>query len=408
MRSLMADELGRHSSKRRKQAPDDDAVAESGTHGSNGAGQQPGRHRHRTGHASSRQPDAESTAAAAAADRNDETTTANTAEREQAAAWADADSSDDDDDDDDEVDGETESGTVLLPLLGREHPLSAPIGSNNKSGGRQWQQRGSSHRQMFKQGRFSDNEDAALDAQLQRIAVARGFEHQQALRALLGGRGNRPSADDAERLKGIWEELGEALPGRSLVAIYDHLRTRGARQFSRREHWSPSEDRLLLRLIEQHGRNWSVISNELQRLRVECRDRHRQLLRCGAVRHGSINRGRWAADELERLTRAIDGCVGSDGQLKALEWSAIAALVRTRSATQCCLKWYSQLNPSPLRPLLRPLSLWRRHDDAVLLNAVWLARPTLPHPPTQPPSQTSPTERCAAACSLSSARDASS
>ncbi|KAI0257912.1 hypothetical protein BC834DRAFT_837999 [Gloeopeniophorella convolvens] len=87
-----------------------------------------------------------------------------------------------------------------------------------------------------------------------------------------------------------------AVPGRGVKAVYDHLR-RACSPMAKRGKWSPLEDNMLHRVIEEAPGDWAYIAESVERLPVDCQDRFTKHIQVKSNRH----RGTWKPDEEERL-----------------------------------------------------------------------------------------------------------
>ena len=111
-----------------------------------------------------------------------------------------------------------------------------------------------------------------------------------------------------------------------------------------------------LRLVQQ-GQNWTDIGDAINRPPAECRDRfQRHLSHADTRRRGKFTTimlgiidycaGSWSTDEETRLIRIMQD-LSEHGKTPATSnkfWEAVSdQMDKTRSAKQCCNKWYDSL-----------------------------------------------------------------
>ncbi|KAJ3393018.1 Myblike DNAbinding domain-containing protein [Entophlyctis sp. JEL0112] len=99
--------------------------------------------------------------------------------------------------------------------------------------------------------------------------------------------------------------------------------------------WTTEEDNKMLSLVEEYGEgNWATVSMHMgDRSRRQCQIRWRQNLKPG------LNRGRFTAEEDERLLAAIE-------MFQLGNWAEIARAVKTRSDVQCRERYLNFLDPN--------------------------------------------------------------
>ncbi|GIJ86501.1 hypothetical protein Asppvi_005390 [Aspergillus pseudoviridinutans] len=118
--------------------------------------------------------------------------------------------------------------------------------------------------------------------------------------------------------------------------------------------WTPEEDNLLSRevhsqLAEGKVKDWTVIANKIPgRTNKDCRKRWHNVL------SGGFNKGYWTEEEDKLLTRAV--------QTHGETWTAVAEVVKTRSADQCAKRWKQCLDPQLDR------SEWTEDDNRRLVE----------------------------------------
>jgi myb proto-oncogene protein len=128
-------------------------------------------------------------------------------------------------------------------------------------------------------------------------------------------------------------------------------------------NWEKDEDIKLKDAVQAHGgKNWGAIAALVP---------SRTITQCSSRWHNvlglSIVRtnertGKWAEDEDSKLTDAVQTHGGKD-------WSAIAALVPGRGERQCCNRWHKTLDPNIDRKSGRA-GYWTEDEDIKLKDGV--------------------------------------
>eukprot|EP00743_Colponemidia_sp_Colp-15_P001235 GILK01001356.1.p1 GENE.GILK01001356.1~~GILK01001356.1.p1 ORF type:complete len:454 (+),score=46.09 GILK01001356.1:30-1391(+) len=122
------------------------------------------------------------------------------------------------------------------------------------------------------------------------------------------------------------------------------------------QRWSPQEDEVLKRAVEQHdGKNWKKIASFLPgRTDVQCLHRWQKVLKPGLVK------GPWTSEE----DGVLDQLVKSLGPQR---WTAIASklnekLGTTRLGKQCRERWHNHLDPQIKR------GEWSAAEDKLIVD----------------------------------------
>lgn len=146
------------------------------------------------------------------------------------------------------------------------------------------------------------------------------------------------SKEEDERLRFGIEMFGS----RKWKRISEHVATKTERQclhrsrtkqfrMSCRNAWSEEEDKRLVSLVEEMGRNWSKISRHfLGRTDANCRERYVNILDPG------LRKECWSSDEDKRLLRAVE----MYGRNK---WSLVCKDIQGRNNRQCRRRYYQIL-----------------------------------------------------------------
>jgi hypothetical protein len=138
-----------------------------------------------------------------------------------------------------------------------------------------------------------------------------------------------------------------------------------------RQFWTLEEDAKLTSAVantskKKYGKecttDWVAISALVPgRTRVQCRDRWNGVLDPNIDRAAG-NEGRWTANEDSKLKDAVQSHGGKN-------WVAIAALVSTRTKTQCRNKWHGS-DVSNIDPTTARAGRWTADEDKKLKDAV--------------------------------------
>lgn len=100
--------------------------------------------------------------------------------------------------------------------------------------------------------------------------------------------------------------------------------------------WTPDEYARLLRLVHEHGENWSEIS------RYFSSKTPKQCLEMFKNSHRVVKKGKWAPQEDEILRQWVD----AHG---ANKWTDCSKLLKGRCGKQCRERWVNILNPNVIK-----------------------------------------------------------
>jgi myb proto-oncogene protein len=108
----------------------------------------------------------------------------------------------------------------------------------------------------------------------------------------------------------------------------------------RKDTLTTDDDNKLKDAVEKHGaENWKVIATLLP---------SRTKIQCWSIWHFAVNpsidrtallTGCWTKDEDNKLKKAAE-------KYGRQNWDAVAALVRSRTISQCLCRWHDTLDPS--------------------------------------------------------------
>jgi len=143
-------------------------------------------------------------------------------------------------------------------------------------------------------------------------------------------------------------EMQNALPCRTKAAV---------RKFCQRRYhayekgkWTEEQDALLRKAYAEHPDKWAVISDFVDRIPNDCRDRYRNIVQYGE----NLVNGPWSQEEEERLMTTVEASIDlikkkskNDAALvndralleEMVSWNAVAAKIDGRSRKRCLEKW---------------------------------------------------------------------
>lgn len=140
--------------------------------------------------------------------------------------------------------------------------------------------------------------------------------------------------------------------------------------------YTKEEDELIMKMVKQHGHNWLLIGEAMDRMGESVRDRYWKEI-------NKAEEGKWSEEEEERLKSIIKSLVGEEiskeALTKAFPWTKIAQLMKTRTARQCRKKWAGTLMPlhvwAPFQPgqrdqLPETIKAWTFQDDYNLFQVL--------------------------------------
>ncbi|KAI8320292.1 hypothetical protein GQ54DRAFT_318173 [Martensiomyces pterosporus] len=140
---------------------------------------------------------------------------------------------------------------------------------------------------VFTKGKFTEEENIAIDGTIAGFIEAHGITRQELYDDLFR---RRPRDTPGRQLrKSFWPIMAEALPARQIQAIYHHVR-RKYHPHNYQGAWTPNEDDELRKLVATHGPAWEAISEQLGRMGTNCRDRWRYIQGGARSQQGTSSR----------------------------------------------------------------------------------------------------------------------
>ncbi|CRK48895.1 hypothetical protein BN1723_008253 [Verticillium longisporum] len=146
-----------------------------------------------------------------------------------------------------------------------------------------------------------------------------------------------------EVLDTLWNTIFSVCPGKTRQKTIDYCRKNFHNFKARGGNWTVEEDEDLAMLVEQHGKQWTKLSKELNRHPDDIRDRYRNYVICGQ----NLDRSGWTDDEERLLLRFVEEARETlKGPLRTrpiestIDWQKISdEFGRSRSRLQCFTKW---------------------------------------------------------------------
>jgi hypothetical protein len=171
--------------------------------------------------------------------------------------------------------------------------------------------------------------------------------------------------DAVEKYNGKnWDAIAALVPGRTKKqctnrwyhALVPSVGT------GRTDTWTTEDDNKLKDAVEKHGdKNWDAITVLLPgRTKVQCWSRWHVAVD-PRIDRTAPRTGPWTKDEDDKLKKAAEKYGGKN-------WDAVAALVPSRTRSQCTGRWHDTLDPS-IRKTERT-GKWTADEDKTLKDAV--------------------------------------
>jgi hypothetical protein len=198
--------------------------------------------------------------------------------------------------------------------------------------------------QTENKGKWTPKEDALLTE-----AVQKHGKKWVPIAALVPGRTNPQCRtrwlqhlDPTNGKKGRWTKEEDALlteavqkHGKNFTAVAALIPGRtNERCRDRWERWTPEEDIILIEAVGKLGKDFTAVAALIPGRTIE-RCRHRWVSSYD-IREG-LKKGTWTPEEDAKLIEAV--------QKHGRQWVPVAALVFTRTNTQCRQRWLDNLDP---------------------------------------------------------------
>jgi hypothetical protein len=138
-----------------------------------------------------------------------------------------------------------------------------------------------------------------------------------------------------------WKAIATLVPGRTQTQCrsrwHDYLVSNIDPKMALAGKWTADEDNKLRDSVREHGgKNWDGITALVPgRTQFQCRNRWHDTL-VSNIDQTTLRKGAWIEDEDSKLKYAVQKYGGT-------EWDAIAALVPSRTRTQCRKRWHDFL-----------------------------------------------------------------
>ncbi|KAJ3694539.1 hypothetical protein LUZ60_010019 [Juncus effusus] len=144
----------------------------------------------------------------------------------------------------------------------------------------------------------------------------------------------------------------EAGPSGSQPQPIAHGRMSGPARRSTKGNWTPEDDEILFRAVQQYqGKNWKKISEFFPgRTDVQCLHRWQKVLNPALVK------GPWSKEEDEMIVKMVH-------KYGPKKWSTIAQHLPGRIGKQCRERWHNHLNPNINK------EAWTQEEEIMLIHA---------------------------------------
>jgi hypothetical protein len=144
-----------------------------------------------------------------------------------------------------------------------------------------------------------------------------------------------------------WVPIAAMVPGRT----NPQCRSRWLRHLDptngKKGRWTPQEDATLIEAVGKLGKEFTLVAALIPgRTNERCRDRWFRWFDIASIQ--GLEKGTWTPEEDAKLTEAV--------QKLGIHWVPVAALVCTRTNTQCRQRWLDNLDPDRVRPARSPRS----------------------------------------------------
>jgi hypothetical protein len=164
-----------------------------------------------------------------------------------------------------------------------------------------------------------------------------------------------------------WKKIAAMVPGRTKTQCcarwHNGLDPNIDEANGRTGTWTEDEDHKLEAAVQTHGgKNWKEIAAMVPgRTTIQCNTRWHYALDPG-IAQTTGSTGAWTEDEYHKLEAAVQTHGGKN-------WKEIAAMVPGRTKTQCCARWHNVLNLS-VAMTGGSTGAWTEDEDLVLKVAV--------------------------------------
>ncbi|CAG8673789.1 1152_t:CDS:2, partial [Ambispora leptoticha] len=214
----------------------------------------------------------------------------------------------------------------------------------------------------YTKGKYSKQEDTLLIQALEEYKIKHALNNQEIYQLIYGKNGKKGKHKD------FWKEIGSVLQSRPLKSLTSHVQ-RMQHPFRNAGKWSPEDDALLKRLFQEHGSNWKIIGELMERTGLACRDRYRDFVEI----ESTMTRGKWSETEIKKLCDIVDELIKS-GQAteSSVPWNHVSEKMGfTRSQHQCREKWHRDLLMRYKKEDLKEAPKWTEKDTWTLIKKMW-------------------------------------
>nr|XP_039262689.1 cyclin-D-binding Myb-like transcription factor 1 [Styela clava] len=210
------------------------------------------------------------------------------------------------------------------------------------------QLRNSGH--SWKTGKWTQDEVDLLESNIEKYCKEHGIDDAKQI-IFHGSKYDRPK---------FYPTISVGL-NRPVFAVYRRVKRMYDSQ-NYRGKYSDEEIKKLKDLHAKHGRDWTLIGNQMGRSSDSVKDR------CRLVLDNEHSLGKWSAEEELKLARAVYTLTGEKYGTSVtanIGWTTVAALVGTRTEKQCRAKWLNYLNWKMCNG-----KRWTKAEDATLVERI--------------------------------------
>ncbi|KAI8459883.1 hypothetical protein BY996DRAFT_4528277, partial [Phakopsora pachyrhizi] len=149
----------------------------------------------------------------------------------------------------------------------------------------------------FSSGKFNELERARIEELSEEYCKRHGLSRQELSELIMSKRGDPKNTT----------EIARELRGRPLISVWHHLK-RLYNPKSRMGRWKDDDDQDLLKLHNENGGSWTLISQGIGRSATDCRDRWRDFVSL----RGKRRSGHWSSQEEMTLINILEKAINQD------------------------------------------------------------------------------------------------
>ncbi|CAH7665916.1 expressed protein [Phakopsora pachyrhizi] len=169
----------------------------------------------------------------------------------------------------------------------------------------------------FSSGKFNELERARIEELSEEYCKRHGLSRQELSELIMSKRGDPKNSQNnlncssaafsSLRRIELATEIARELRGRPLISVWHHLK-RLYNPKSRMGRWKDDDDQDLLKLHNENGGSWTLISQGIGRSATDCRDRWRDFVSL----RGKRRSGHWSSQEEMTLINILEKAINQD------------------------------------------------------------------------------------------------